>query len=71
VKNTSALFSQLSAKIDDRVKGLRAGGDDYRAKPYSFFRTAGALGVLARPRASSEETSTASPTSNSIGLHDV
>jgi two-component system, OmpR family, response regulator len=31
-------FSILSAlgQIDDRVKGLRAGGDDYLAKPYSF-----------------------------------
>ena len=34
--NTPALILSASGQIDDRVKGLRAGGDDYQPKPYSF-----------------------------------
>ena len=33
---TPALILSALGQIDDRVKGLRAGGDDYLAKPYSF-----------------------------------
>jgi two-component system, OmpR family, response regulator len=33
---TPALILSALAQVDDRVKGLRAGGDDYLPKPYSF-----------------------------------
>src|SRR3990170_1578778 len=33
---TPALILSALGQVDDRVKGLRAGGDDYLSKPYSF-----------------------------------
>ena len=33
---TPALMLSALGQVDDRVKGLRAGGDDYLPKPYSF-----------------------------------
>ena len=52
--------SILSAlgQVDDRVKGLRAGGDDYLAKPYAFSELLARVEVLARRRgqASAEPT---------------
>jgi two-component system, OmpR family, response regulator len=35
VRTPVLILSALGA-VDDRVKGLRAGGDDYLAKPYAF-----------------------------------
>jgi two-component system OmpR family response regulator len=43
-------------QVDDRVKGLRAGGDDYLPKPYSFSELLARVEVLARRRGSREET---------------
>src|SRR5436190_4477382 len=34
--DTPALILSALGQVDDRVKGLRAGGDDYLAKPYAF-----------------------------------
>ena len=34
---TPALILSALGQVDDRVKGLRAGGDDYLPKPYSFL----------------------------------
>ena len=39
---TPALILSALGQVDDRVKGLRAGGDDYLAKPYAFSELAGA-----------------------------
>src|SRR3954453_20837131 len=33
---TSGLFLSALSEVDDRVKGLKAGGDDYLTKPYAF-----------------------------------
>ena len=33
---TPVLFLSALGEVDDRVKGLRAGGDDYLIKPYAF-----------------------------------
>ncbi len=33
---TPALFLSALGDVEDRVEGLRAGGDDYLAKPYAF-----------------------------------
>ncbi len=33
---TPVLFLSALGKVDDRVRGLRSGGDDYLAKPYAF-----------------------------------
>jgi two-component system, OmpR family, response regulator len=53
---TPALILSALGQIDDRVKGLRAGGDDYLPKPYSFSELLARSEVLARPRSSPEET---------------
>jgi two-component system OmpR family response regulator len=45
--------------VDDRVKGLRAGGDDYLPKPYAFSELLARVEVLARRRAA---TTNAEPT---------
>ena len=40
--------------VDERVRGLRAGGDDYLAKPYAFSELLARIEVLARRSAPSE-----------------
>ena len=37
-------------RVDDRVTGLRAGGDDYLAKPFAFSELLARIEVLARRR---------------------
>ena len=46
---TPALILSALGQVDDRVKGLRAGGDDYLPKPYSFSE------LLARDPSAREE----------------
>ena len=53
---TPALILSALGQVDDRVKGLRAGGDDYLPKPYSFSELLARTEVLARRRGSREET---------------
>ena len=54
---TPALILSALGQVDDRVKGLRAGGDDYLPKPYSFSELLARIEVLARRRSGrGEET---------------
>ncbi len=54
---TPVLILSALGQVDDRVKGLRAGGDDYLAKPYAFSELLARIEVLARRRAGrGEET---------------
>ena len=55
---TPVLILSALGQVDDRVKGLRAGGDDYLAKPYAFSELLARVEVLARRRgkASAEPT---------------
>jgi two-component system OmpR family response regulator len=54
---TPSLILSALGQVDDRVKGLRAGGDDYLPKPYSFSELLARVEVLARRRSGrSEET---------------
>ncbi|GAB4536595.1 MAG: response regulator transcription factor [Parvularculaceae bacterium] len=48
---TPALFLSALGEVDDRVEGLRAGGDDYLVKPYAFAELLARLEALARRRA--------------------
>jgi two-component system, OmpR family, response regulator len=48
--DTPALILSALGQVDDRVKGLRAGGDDYLAKPYAFSELLARVEVLARRR---------------------
>ena len=47
-KETPVLILSALGQVDDRVKGLRAGGDDYLAKPYAFSELLARTEVLAR-----------------------
>src|SRR6478736_486605 len=56
--HTPALILSALGQVDDRVKGLRAGGDDYLPKPYSFSELLARIEVLSRRAGSgAEETS--------------
>jgi len=56
--DTPALILSALGQVDDRVKGLRAGGDDYLAKPYAFSELHARVEALARrrPKGAPEET---------------
>jgi two-component system, OmpR family, response regulator len=52
---TPVLILSALGQVDDRVKGLRAGGDDYLPKPYSFAELAARIEVLSRRRGGRNE----------------
>ena len=54
--DTPVLILSALGQVDDRVKGLRAGGDDYLPKPYSFSELLARVEVLARRRGGREDT---------------
>jgi two-component system, OmpR family, response regulator len=45
---TPILILSALGEVDDRIRGLRAGGDDYLAKPFSFGELAARLDALIR-----------------------
>ena len=45
---TPILILSALGQVDDRVKGLRAGGDDYLSKPYAFSELLARVETLAR-----------------------
>lgn len=55
--DTPVLILSALGQVDDRIKGLRAGGDDYLPKPYSFSELLARVEVLSRRRGGrAEET---------------
>jgi two-component system OmpR family response regulator len=54
--DTPILILSALGQVDDRVKGLRAGGDDYLPKPYSFSELLARVEVLARRRGGRDDT---------------
>jgi two-component system, OmpR family, response regulator len=54
---TPVLILSALGEVDDRVKGLRAGGDDYLTKPYAFSELLARIEALAR-RSAPEEANT-------------
>ena len=56
--DTPVLILSALGEVDDRVKGLRAGGDDYLVKPFAFIELLARLDALTRRR----ETDTPSTT---------
>ncbi len=52
---TPVLFLSAMAQVDDRVRGLKAGGDDYLTKPFAFSE------LLARVEALTRRTRTTGP----------
>jgi len=59
---TPVLILSAKATVDDRVKGLQAGGDDYLTKPFAFSELLARLQALIR-----RATHTAEPTKLSAG----
>jgi two-component system OmpR family response regulator len=47
---TPVLFLSALGEIEDRVTGLKAGGDDYLVKPYAFVELIARVEALARRR---------------------
>jgi two-component system, OmpR family, response regulator len=45
---TPALIISALGEVDDRVRGLRAGGDDYLVKPFAFVELLARVEALAR-----------------------
>jgi two-component system OmpR family response regulator len=50
------LFLSAKSSVDDRVRGLQAGGDDYLTKPFAFSELVARVQALIRRATSSPET---------------
>ncbi|MFZ8898217.1 MAG: winged helix-turn-helix domain-containing protein [Alphaproteobacteria bacterium] len=53
---TPILFLSALGEVDDRVTGLKAGGDDYLVKPFAFSELLARLEALARRRGEEPQT---------------
>jgi two-component system OmpR family response regulator len=53
---TPILFLSALGQVDDRVKGLRVGGDDYLVKPYAFAELLARIETLSRRRGDEPQT---------------
>ncbi|HEX2525135.1 MAG TPA: response regulator transcription factor [Geminicoccus sp.] len=54
--HTPVLFLSALGEVTDRVKGLRAGGDDYLVKPYAFSELLARVETLARRGSTAGDT---------------
>jgi two-component system OmpR family response regulator len=61
---TPVLFLSALGEVDDRVRGLRAGGDDYLVKPYAFSELLARIENLARRQ-------TRAPVKTKLGFADL
>ena len=57
-KQVPILVLSALSQVDDRVKGLRAGGDDYLTKPYAFSELLARIEVLGRRKGGREQETT-------------
>ncbi len=53
---TPVLFLSAMGQVDDRVRGLKAGGDDYLTKPFAFSELLARLEALLRRGTGAAET---------------
>lgn len=56
--HTPVLILSALSQVDDRVKGLKAGGDDYLPKPYAFTELQARIEALARRPSSTSQIET-------------
>lgn len=54
-KRTPVLILSAKASVDDRVRGLQAGGDDYLTKPFAFSELLARIQALIRRSSQSPE----------------
>ncbi|OKL43275.1 response regulator transcription factor [Pseudovibrio exalbescens] len=52
--HTPVLILSALSQVDDRVEGLRAGGDDYLPKPYAFSELLARVEVLGRRQSATQ-----------------
>lgn len=64
-RKTPVLVLSALAQVDDRVEGLRAGGDDYLTKPFAFSELSARLDALTRRNQAPAEEAV------SLELHDL
>lgn len=55
---TPLMILSALGQLDERVKGLRAGGDDYLAKPFAFSELSARLAAMLRRPVRRDETTT-------------
>lgn len=55
--STPVLILSALGEVDDRVEGLRAGGDDYLTKPYAFSELLARIEALSRRNLQPEQAS--------------
>jgi Response regulators consisting of a CheY-like receiver domain and a winged-helix DNA-binding domain len=58
--STPVLILSALGDVDNRVKGLRAGGDDYLTKPFAFSELLARVEALSRRKAPVQETTSLS-----------
>jgi two-component system OmpR family response regulator len=65
---TPVLLLSAKATVDDRVRGLRSGGDDYLTKPFSFVELLARVEALVRRGSRSPEPSSLTVADLSLDL---
>src|SRR5207237_4916872 len=63
--NTPVIILSAKRSVDDRIKGLQTGGDDYLVKPFSFSELLARVQALLRRTTGS---TAAEPTRMNVGL---
>ncbi len=69
--NTPVLILSALGDVDDRVKGLRSGGDDYLVKPFAFSELLARIEVMDRRKSSAGGNVTATLTVGDIKLDQL
>ena len=66
---TPALILSALGEVDDRVKGLRSGGDDYLVKPFAFAELLARVEILARRPAGGSQSAETTLTAGDLTLN--
>lgn len=64
-KQTPVIMLTARERVEDRIKGLRDGADDYLGKPFSFLELVARLQALTAAAAATNRCRSASPTCGS------
>jgi two-component system OmpR family response regulator len=67
-KNTPILILSAKRSVDDRVKGLQTGGDDYLTKPFAFSELLARVRALIRRASGATEPTSLSYSDLSLNL---